>query len=132
MKTIIVLLGVISILTLSNCKRYDDIVLTIQVLNYADSLGVSNVSVLVYKKKYPVISTYPASSKHVDRYSSITDKNGICKIAIDNYNRKKYWYEVEVNPNLELVNGGVFSHVSTIIEENELDEILQVWGSIIP
>lgn len=132
MKNIIGLLGVIMILTMSNCKRYDDTVLKVKVLNYADSLGVGSLQINVYKMKVKSVGMMSSKFKEVDKYVGYTNDKGESKIIIDNYNRKKYVYVVEVSPYSVGSKSFLFSRKRRQLEEYELNEAVLFWGSIIP
>ena len=123
---------ILSLFTLSNCKRFDDTVLTIKLLSYNNDEPVAGIPITINKKKLKLIGSYSNYTKTVESYQGETDKNGIVTILIDNYNRAKYWFDVEVNPNLKKSDGFVFSRSSVRIEEYELEQTLIIRGSKIP
>ena len=132
MKNIFILLSLISLITLSNCKRYEDTILTIKIVDSLSNEPVSGVPIFVLKRKPKVLPSYSDYSKIVDTYSCQTNTQGVGQVMIDNYKRKKYWFDVEINPRQKKSNGFMFSRMSIQLEENELGDTLFIRGTKIP
>jgi len=134
MKIITILIGLTTLFTLSNCKRFDDIVLEVKVVNKRTEEPVPGIRIDVFKMKTKdnprsLLGTY---SKKVDVYLESTDKNGISKIRINNYNPKKYWYIIEINSDLKPIGNYIFQCNPIVLKPSELNELLVVRGNMIP
>jgi hypothetical protein len=130
MKTVISLLGIIILLTLSNCKRFDDTILTVKVYSYSDSSGVQYLPVKVYKKRLKIFGSMPSYTKVVDEYKGITDANGIARIRIENYNQDKFWFDVLVNTDrCHGVGDCLFSSFTERLAPEQLNHDLEFWGT---
>jgi len=124
-KNLILGLIIMILFNLISCERYDDAILIIKVINRADSTSIYNVKIDVVKRKPAMIWGY----KSVDNYQGRTNKQGICSLYIDNYNKDKYDYSIDVN-NYEDTppdfGGYTYSVWGTVLEKYELDDTLKV------
>jgi len=131
-KNFLKILIILSLLFILSCEKFDDTVLIIKVISSADSTAIENVKVNVYKRKNTV---FEWGYKIVDSYEEYTDNQGICNIVINNYNRDKYDYSIDVNyhsGNPPDFGGYTFSAWGTVLEEYELKDTLSVRLTKIP
>lgn len=89
---LIVVFSLITILITSSCEKENDIILEVKVIDRYDSTAIENIAVSVRKRKPAYMWGYTT----VDTYSGMTDNTGVCKLMIDDYDKEKYDYNIDV------------------------------------